>query len=624
MRARWTETWAAPSLVAVLAILTFLPGVGGQFVWDDHRFLAENPHVTQPDSWLRFLTDASTVDNFKVHDIVRPLRTLEFALDWKLFGADPRAFHLHSLLWHAAASALMVLVMRRLLGDGRAAVVAGLVWALHPAQTESVAWISSRGDVAMGALALLSLLFALRSDGFDRGLAISLAAAALAMLYKEAALGIVVVVAALRVTRLSRVPWWPYVVVAVAYASYRKWALPSSPEVPYVLGGSVQGTFATMFRAFGFYVVDSLLPAQALEWFMTPSTSLLDFASLAWLAMHVAILGSAIASRRRAPTWTVSVAWFYGFLVVVANWPWFLGVPTAERFLYLPLGGFALLVGWCAARVPATVWPSLVVAASFAVGSASRTRMWHDDDVLWDAVAADHESARARIPRAKRMRLEGLGLRDAAVAATDERVRAETMSRAVARLEAALDEAHLAISQRCEVELTPRPRTELTRAAETIASNVAYLLKRDAEALFHAEEALRIHESMDGYAQYDRAMPLLRLGFAPQALAAMRRARELEMPEDRSALGLFFLRGAKACDDLGLPASARSACEEAVSLLPAGPAHQEADSYLATLKSRLRSQQIDAEEQAEIERLDRRLAALPRRCPAPRGRWRLN
>src|SRR5262249_11406036 len=120
----------------------------------------------------------------------------------------------HSFLWHAAAAVLLLLVLRRLVGDGRAALAAALLWAVHPAQTESVAWISSRGDVAMGACVLASVLFALRSDGADRNLAASLVLAGIAELYKETAVALPVAIAVLRWIRRVRVPVWAYAAVA--------------------------------------------------------------------------------------------------------------------------------------------------------------------------------------------------------------------------------------------------------------------------------------------------------------------------------------------------------------------------------------------------------------------------
>ena len=207
-RRGWADTWKAPAFVGVAAALVFVRSLGGGFVWDDHRFIAENPAVVRPTSWLRFFTDAHTVDNLGAAGLVRPMRTVEFAADYAVFGDRALPFHVHSLLWHVAGAVLFLLVLRRLLGDSRAAVLAALFWAANPVQTECVAFISSRGDVAMAACSFASILFALRSQGFDRNLAASLAAALLAMLYKEpAVVGIPVVVLALRWTGRTRAPW---------------------------------------------------------------------------------------------------------------------------------------------------------------------------------------------------------------------------------------------------------------------------------------------------------------------------------------------------------------------------------------------------------------------------------
>src|SRR5262245_60293926 len=186
----WADGWPAAALVVAVVIAVFARSLGGGFVWDDHRFITENPHVLRPASWFAFLTDAGLADAYGAHGIVRPLRTLEFAAGHALFGLSPLAFRVHSLLWHLAAALLLLAVLRRLAGDGRAAILGTLFWALHPANTEAVAFVSSRGDVAMGACSLAAILLALRSEGFDRSLAVSLAAAFVACLYKETAVAL--------------------------------------------------------------------------------------------------------------------------------------------------------------------------------------------------------------------------------------------------------------------------------------------------------------------------------------------------------------------------------------------------------------------------------------------------
>jgi hypothetical protein len=263
-RRRFAGSWSAAA-VAAAAFLAFARALPGGFVYDDDRFIVGNPHVQRPESWLRLFTDASTVDPASPGGIVRPLRTIEFALDRALFGVDSFAFHLHSLLWHVASAVLLLFLLRRLLGDGRVALLGALFWAVHPVQAESAAFISSRGDVAMAACTFGALLLALRSGGYDRWLVLSLAAGLVGMLYKEAAVMIFVVVAVMRWTRVARAPVWPYLAAGIAYwFGYRAFAQvgETSHGVTFVLGGSTAGTFATMFRAFGFYLAQVLLPGS--------------------------------------------------------------------------------------------------------------------------------------------------------------------------------------------------------------------------------------------------------------------------------------------------------------------------------------------------------------------------
>jgi hypothetical protein len=524
-----------PALAAVVAALVFGRCLGDGFVWDDHRSVVANPTVAGSGPWWRPLTDGAAADPF---GYFRPLRTIELRLDRALFGAEPLAFHVHSLLWHAAAAALLVLVLRRLLGDGRAALVGALLWAVHPAQVETVAWISCRGDLAMGALVLASILFALRSQGFDRDLAASLACSAIAPLYKETAVALWIVVAALRLARLARAPVWPYVAVAAAYFGYRQGveAAPFRHTTAFVLGGSTLGTLATTVRAFGFYLCETLLPAQSLDWFLAPSRSFADGAVLAWLAAHAALVATAIAVRRRAPAVTVAVAWFYAFLLPAANWPVFVGIPTTERYLYLSLGGAALAAG-CAIRRGALV-PALVVLGAFAVQCVGRQAMWQSDDALWDAVRMDHESPAAYDRFAKDLRLRALSLRRDS-GATDDPSRA---ARARELLEESLEDAHRSIALRCAFEGTDHERDPRARDAELTASNVCHLLGRDGEALFHADEAIRIDETADEFGHVDRANALLALGHPDEAVAAMRRALEIRPSRAGPDTEAFFAR----------------------------------------------------------------------------------
>src|SRR5258705_2487115 len=119
-RRDWTDSWIAPAVVAAATTLVYLRALAGGFVFDDPRFIVDNPHVQRPQSWLAVFTDVATVDPLRPQGIVRPLRTVEFAAGRALFGRGPTAVHVHSVPWHAAAAGLLRLGLPWRSGFGRA------------------------------------------------------------------------------------------------------------------------------------------------------------------------------------------------------------------------------------------------------------------------------------------------------------------------------------------------------------------------------------------------------------------------------------------------------------------------------------------------------------------------
>ena len=374
-----------------------------------------------------------------------------------------------------------------------------------------------------------------------------------------------------------------------------------------------------MMRGFGFYVCETFLPVQSVDWYMTPSTSFADAAAIAWLCVHVALVASAVAVRARVPLFTLAVAWFYGFFIPVANWPFFLGIPTAERFLYLPLAGAAIGLAATLARAPRGArTAAVVVVAAFAASSVSRSSMWTSDETLWGVTLADHESPRAEQSNGQRERIEGLALRDKAARMPAGAERDLALGVATSRLESSLGHLHRALDLWTAFEQSARSNSAFARRTQTNASNVAYLLGRNAEALWHADEALLLDGEPLPEIHYDRALALLKLGFAPQAMSAMREARKAGFDAPDAEIGGFFLRAAAACESDAMPDTALAGYATASVASPEGPLRREADAKAAALRDRVRAADAAEKERARLAALDADLAKLPRSCPAYR------
>ncbi len=575
VRSRRRSALVACALL-VLVALVYLPGAlrNGLSI-DDERFILENPFVVRPDGWrgwLRFLYDPHTTDPVSAFGIVRPLRTMEFALDYALFDLAPAAFHLHSLLWHGAATVLCFLLLERLCGRTPAAAVAAAIWALHPMYVESVAWISGRGDVAVGACVFGALLLELRSAGRDRALAASLAVGAVALLYKETAVVLPLLVFAVRLVRpRSGAPRRvlpalraavPHALLVAVYLVYR-----SSVQVgatshmgSVMMGGGVAGTFSTMFRGLGVYLTQTVLPARSdYDWYLPTTTSLVVPSALAWLGVVIALVVAAVHLRRRQPLLAAAIGFFFFPLIPVANWPFQLGIPTTERFLYLPLFGLALAVTAAAARVGrARRRPLLAAAAAAAIAmgviSHVESRDWRDVAATMRSALRHGTSPRSFSYRAAQRRERGLALLLRATGAENAGERAQA-----ARLRDAAQDAFassLADSHRClelweRFERRAHSTSDVVMEPHTNAANAALFLGRSGEALWHADRAIAAHENLMHQPHYNRAGALNALGRHAEAVASIARAFELGAARDDATMVRLALESAAACTQAG-------------------------------------------------------------------------
>ncbi len=154
-------TRAAPfiGLAVLLAVtaLAYAPSLDGGFVLDDDRVVTWNPELRGSEAML--LPGLA-----QMLGTGRPLTAVTFAMDLRAASLDPRRFHLTGLLLHLAAVAMAFVFLRSLLArvghprPGGGALAATALFALHPIQMESVAYVSQRSEVLSTILYLATLL----------------------------------------------------------------------------------------------------------------------------------------------------------------------------------------------------------------------------------------------------------------------------------------------------------------------------------------------------------------------------------------------------------------------------------------------------------------------------------
>jgi protein O-mannosyl-transferase len=191
--------WIWGLILILSVILTYTPVWKAGFIWDDDNMLTANPSIVGP-LGLKEIWTTRAAD-------ICPLVLTTFWVEHALWGLEPLPYHLVNVLMHGACAVLLWRVLRSLRVQG--AWLGAALWALHPVEVESVAWITEMKNSESGLFFLLSILFFVRwlrakdLDGRTRGgwnNALTLLFAALAMASKSSTVILPVV--------LCLCAWW--------------------------------------------------------------------------------------------------------------------------------------------------------------------------------------------------------------------------------------------------------------------------------------------------------------------------------------------------------------------------------------------------------------------------------
>src|SRR5205809_1905440 len=138
------------ALLAAVTIFAYRPAWNGGFLWDDDDYIIKNDLLTASDGLRRIWFSLDSPSQYF------PLVYTTFRLERAIWGLHPSGYHWINLLLHVANALLVWRLLARLRVPG--AWLAGAIFALHPVQVESVAWITERKNVLMGFFFLLTLL----------------------------------------------------------------------------------------------------------------------------------------------------------------------------------------------------------------------------------------------------------------------------------------------------------------------------------------------------------------------------------------------------------------------------------------------------------------------------------
>lgn len=389
------------AIVMTLAAIAYFPAFNAGFVYDDHALIEAVDVYRSLDLKQMLLGLGNGLEYL-------PVRDLSLALDAVLWGQDPRGYHLSNFLYFLLVLLILYRVVAALatrmeaVHPDRIAFIATLIFALHPLNTEAVAFIAARNNILALLFILVSAHFFLAgADGRRGGFVLSGFAFLLALLSKASAVffpaALILIYASLVPFARQRRSIWialsALLFVGAAGAVFHVYvAGQTGTAQPELARYGITETWTSLIRA-------SLIPAFYLRFFLLPwpqSASYDEIAILEWahagiaVALYVGYLAAfmlAFRFRRQLPLALIGLCWFYSALIPVSNI-----LPTspivADRYLFPGMPGLALVLATGIERIRPDQLRWLLVAALACIlltMTHSRSQVWQSDVSLWKA-----------------------------------------------------------------------------------------------------------------------------------------------------------------------------------------------------------------------------------------------
>lgn len=382
----------------LLAVVVFAYGnsLTNDFTMDDLQlYVVKNPQVTHPSLHALFSPNKFTT-------VFRPVTFSTFALDWKIGHGFAPWFHVVNLALHAIVTLLLYMLLQRLFqGSPWAnplALVAALLFAVHPIHTEAVASISGRAELLAAGFLIAAWLLHLK----DREVP-ALICFALAMLSKESAIVFLPLVILGDYVNSNWKSIFRYLRIASVALLYLAvfWkvrgnhfgvlhvAALDNPLVDLAAGPRILNALHVAWKYVGLQVYPATLscdysynqiPLYAAWWYALPAV----------LATVAAVGGWIWAVRNRRQGLVLAGGIYMAGFAVTANILMPIGTIMGERLAYLPSAGFCLLVAlawnWLRERQRTLAFGMLaILIAVLGVRTMVRNRDWKDNRTLYTA-----------------------------------------------------------------------------------------------------------------------------------------------------------------------------------------------------------------------------------------------
>jgi protein O-mannosyl-transferase len=410
------ETFAPNKWTAVLCILLaaatvalYFPVSGHAFLtFDDHDYVVANSHIHEGLAWSTFKWAFTSRAAANWH----PLTWLSHALDYQLFALNPAGHHLDSVLIHALNAVLLFLLLAWITKRIRPSLLVAALFAWHPINVESVAWVAERKNV-LSTLFFLSAIGAygwyVRKPNWRRYLVVAVLFAA-GLMAKPMVITLPFVLLLLDYWPLGRIAGTPSSDVNVPQLTVSRLLLEKIPLL-FFSAASAWITLRAQRSGMAVRSLHQFPPAARIE------NALVAYGLYLWKMFWPERLAPLYPHQGISlPAWqwilsalvltgiTALVVIFRGKRYLAVGWFWFLGtlVPViglvqvgdaamADRYAYVPLIGIFVMIAWslddwAEAKEMRTIWrvlPALCALAALSVVTSRQLSYWENEYTLW-------------------------------------------------------------------------------------------------------------------------------------------------------------------------------------------------------------------------------------------------
>ncbi|MBI5740778.1 MAG: tetratricopeptide repeat protein [Nitrospirae bacterium] len=387
--------------VAGVAFIVYANSLGNGFVWDDDVVIVANKALKGGVADLFGSIDVNRAS--EPNPYYRPLTLLTFLAEQRLHGLLPSIMHFVNILLHAASAFLVCRLAFFIIGNHPAALLAGLLFAVHPVNTESVNLVTARNNLLAGFFSVGSFILYFR--GVRRGKYPTAFAGAIfylaGLFSKETALALLPFIVFFEISRSADAGFQrreaflrliPYAACTAFYLVLRNNAL-SGADVRTAIMPGLAGRLADNVYIIPRYLLTIILPPHLnLRYYLPDDLHIYALQLIAgWLCILISLGWLIIRGRNGAVLF--GLLWLTIFYLPVSGIVPIPSAPMADRYLYVPAIGIWIIAADRVYRVLSEraaarrygVAILILFLSAMAAATVARNNDWKDDITLFSS-----------------------------------------------------------------------------------------------------------------------------------------------------------------------------------------------------------------------------------------------